>query len=76
MSELRAAVSEAPVPLSARRPDVPDALARAVDRLLERSPRARFSTADEALRSLALFGAGELGSLRLSSLVEALMALT
>jgi serine/threonine-protein kinase len=76
MSELRAAVSEAPVPLSARRPDVPDALARAVDRLLERSPRARFSTADDALRSVAFFGAGELGSLRLSSLVEALMALT
>jgi len=76
ISELRAAASDAPVPIAARRPDVADALARAVDRLLQRVPGARFSTADDALRSIAPFGAGELGSLRLSSLVEALVALT
>lgn len=76
MSELRAAVSEAPVPLSARRPGLRPDLAHAVDRLLERYPHARFSSAEDALRSLAPFGAGELGSLRLASLVEAVMALT
>jgi eukaryotic-like serine/threonine-protein kinase len=73
MSELRAAASDAPVPIAQRRPDLADALARTVDRLLERLPSARFSTADDALRALAPFGAGELGSLRLSSLVEVLM---
>ncbi|HEX8792738.1 MAG TPA: serine/threonine-protein kinase [Polyangiaceae bacterium] len=76
LSELRAAVSDAPGPLASRRPDVPAALALAVDRLLERLAHARFATADDALRSLAPFGAGELGSLRLASLVEALAVLT
>lgn len=76
LGELRAALWDAPMPLAARRPDLPGPLARAVDRLLERFPHERFATADDALRSLAPFGAGELGSLRLSSLVEALVALT
>ena len=76
MSELRAAASDAPAPISTRRPDLPSPLASAVDRLLERFAHDRFATADDALRSLAPFGAGELGSLRLSSLVEALAALT
>lgn len=76
LRELGAAVADPPVPLAERRKDVAPALARAVDRLLERLPHARFTTADDALRSLAPFGAGELGSLRLSSLVEALVAMT
>lgn len=74
--ELRAAVSDPPAPLATRRPDVPSALALTVDRLLDAFPHARFPTADDALRSLAPFGAGELGSLRLSSLVETLMCMT
>jgi eukaryotic-like serine/threonine-protein kinase len=75
-SELRAAVSQAPAPVASRRPDVPAALAIAVDRLLDGFPHARFATADDALRALAPFGAGELGSLRLSSLVETLTTMT
>jgi serine/threonine-protein kinase len=75
-SELRAVVSGPAAPLSSRRPDLSAPLASAVDRLVERPRHARFATAEDALRSLAPFGAGELGSLRLASLVEALTALT
>jgi serine/threonine-protein kinase len=66
---LRAIVEQAPVALSERRADLDRALAGVVARLIERRPDARFPNADAALRALAPFGAGEFGSLRLSSLV-------
>ena len=63
-------VVEAPlVPLAAWCPRVDRRLAAAVERLLDRVPGRRFDGPDEALRALAPFGAGEMGSLRLGSLV-------
>jgi serine/threonine-protein kinase len=59
-------------PIAARRSGLPPELARAVERLLSPVPSARFDTPEQTLRALAPFSAGELGSLRLSSLVAAL----
>jgi serine/threonine protein kinase len=73
MAELQAVIDRPPVPLRVRRPDVDGALAAVVDRLLDREPTRRFATADDALRALARFGAGELGSLRLAALVAVAM---
>lgn len=70
--EMRAVVEGEPVPLAARRPAVQRALAAAVDRLLANRRENRFATAEDALRALAPFGAGELGSLRLGALVAPL----
>jgi serine/threonine-protein kinase len=53
------------------RPRLDRALADAVDRLLALDRRDRFPTCDAALRALAPFSAGELGSLRLASILEA-----
>ncbi len=67
--ETRRTLDEPAVPLAARRPGLPRGLAIAVERLLARSPDARFASAEDALRALGPFGAGELGSLRLAALV-------
>jgi serine/threonine-protein kinase len=67
--DLQRVVLAPPVPLRARCPAVDARLACVVERLLDRWPARRFDGADDALRALAPFGAGELGSLRLASLV-------
>jgi len=46
---------EDPVPIRARRPDLPDELAAVVDRALARKPQARFATVKEMGRALAPF---------------------
>ena len=56
-------------PLAARRPHLSTDLLRVVARLLATAPKDRFTTADAAQRALAPHGAGEMGSLRMSSLV-------
>jgi serine/threonine-protein kinase len=72
--DLRLVVEQPPAPLGLHRPRLDPPLAAAVDRMLAREPAARFAGAEDALRALAPFGAGELGSLRLSSLVTAVRA--
>jgi serine/threonine-protein kinase len=74
LRELRAVVEQPPKPLARRRNRVERALAAVVDRLIARRPEDRYATAEDALRALAPFGAGELGSLRLSSIVAAARA--
>jgi hypothetical protein len=69
MRELRAAVEQPPRPLPRRRNRAERALAAVVERLIARRPDDRYATAEDALRALAPFGAGELGSLRLASIV-------
>ena len=46
---------EDPVPIRARRPDLPDELAAVIDRALARKPQARFATVKEMGRALAPF---------------------
>jgi serine/threonine-protein kinase len=70
MRELRQVVETDPVPLIERRPRLHRALAQVVDRLVARRRQDRFASAEDALRALAPFGAGELGSLRLASFVD------
>ncbi len=70
--ELRAVVDEPARPLPRRRNRAERALAGVVDRLLARRPEDRYATPEDALRALAPFGAGELGSLRLGALVAAI----
>jgi serine/threonine-protein kinase len=67
--DLQRIVLAPPVPLRARCPSIDARLATVVERLLDRWPGRRFDGPDDALRALAPFGAGELGSLRLASLV-------
>ena len=55
------------------RPRLERALADAVDRLLALDKRDRFPSCDAALRVLAPFGAGDLGSLRLASILESVI---
>lgn len=74
MAELQAVIDRSPTPVLVRRPDVDRSLAAAIERLLAREPARRYATADDALRALARFGAGELGSLRLTALVAAVGA--
>jgi eukaryotic-like serine/threonine-protein kinase len=57
-------------PLSIWRPDLPPGLLGIVDRLLEPVAPHRYGSADEALRALAPYGAGEIGPLRLADLVR------
>jgi serine/threonine-protein kinase len=71
MDELRAIAEGALVPLSLHRPKLDRALLAAVERLLAPERSARFQCADDALRALAPFSAGEMGSLRLAALVQA-----
>jgi serine/threonine-protein kinase len=68
--ELKAVTEQPPAPLASKRPRLEAALAGAVDRLLAASPDGRFASAEGALRALAPFGAGELGSLRLATFVR------
>jgi serine/threonine protein kinase len=68
--ELRCMLEAAPVSLASRRRSAPRGLDAAVARLIAPAPADRFSGPEDALRALALFGAGELGSLRLASLVS------
>ena len=74
--EMKAVVEAPPVPLLARRPRLDRALAAVVERLFARDPAARFADPDDALRALAPFGAGELGSLRLAGIVSCVRALS
>jgi serine/threonine-protein kinase len=53
------------------RPRLDRVLADAVDRLLALDKRDRFPTCDSALRALGPFSAGDLGSLRLASIIDA-----
>ncbi len=55
------------------RPRLHRGLAMAVDRLLALDKKDRFASCDDALRALGPHSAGELGSLRLTSIVEALV---
>jgi eukaryotic-like serine/threonine-protein kinase len=68
--EMKAVVDAPPVALLARRPRLDRALAGVTERLFARDPARRFVGPDDALRALAPFGAGELGSLRLASMVS------
>jgi len=68
-NELRSVLSTPPVPLAALRELPARPLVAALDRLLAREPPARFASPEDALRALAPHGAGELGSLRLTSVV-------
>jgi serine/threonine protein kinase len=74
LRELKAVVESLPVPLRTRRPAIDRGLATAAERLLVRDPAGRFPSADDALRALAPFGAGELGSLRLADAVSRVRA--
>jgi serine/threonine protein kinase len=69
MGELRAMDQGDAVPLLDRRPDLGRDVSLVIERLLALRKGDRFATADDALRSLAPFGAGDLGSLRLASLI-------
>lgn len=73
--EMKAVVEAPPAPLLARRPRLDRALAAVVERLFARDPAGRFAGPDDALRALAPFGAGELGSLRLAGIVSCVRAL-
>jgi len=74
--EMKAVVDTPPVPLLARRPRLDRALAVVAERLFAPDPARRFAGPDDALRALAPFGAGELGSLRLASIVSHVRALS
>jgi serine/threonine-protein kinase len=67
--ELRSVVESPPVPILAVRPRLDAKLGAVVGRLLGREPATRYPTAEAALRALAPFGAGELGSLRLTGIL-------
>jgi eukaryotic-like serine/threonine-protein kinase len=69
MDELRAMDAGESVPLLERRSDLGRDVAAVVERLLAIRKGDRFASADDALRALAPFGAGDLGSLRLASLI-------
>jgi hypothetical protein len=70
MREMLRTLDEAPMPLARLCPRLARGLPAVVDRLMARSPDARFACPEDALRALGPFGAGELGSLRLASLVR------
>jgi serine/threonine protein kinase len=70
MEELRAIERGELVPLGERPGALPRALTEIVDRLLEPDRERRVRSADDALRLLAPFGDGDLGSLRLASILR------
>jgi len=70
LAEVRAVAEGAAVPLSERRPGLPRDLLSAVARLLAIRRESRCPSAEDALRWLAPFGAGDLGSLRLASILR------
>ena len=55
------------------RPDLDSGLVQAVERLLELHSHDRYACADDALRALAPYSAGDLGSLRISALLRDLL---
>jgi len=67
--ELRAIESAQRDPLHLHRPRIDPHLAAVIERLLAHRRHERFISADDALRALAPFSAGDLGSLRLAALV-------
>jgi serine/threonine protein kinase len=60
------------VPLDSLRPDLDAGLILSAHRLFEHDPDQRFANAEDALRALAPWSAGDLGSLRLSAILERL----
>jgi serine/threonine protein kinase len=72
MRELRAIAQGEMVSLAAHRPRRDRALVDTVERLLRPAPADRFATADDALRALAPFSAGDFGALRLASIARAI----
>ena len=68
--EMRRTLDEPATSLATRCPRLARGLVDAVERMVARAPDARFECAEDALRALGPFGAGELGSLRLASLVS------
>jgi serine/threonine-protein kinase len=72
MQELRAIQDGRAEPIAFHRPDLAFALAQNVDRLVANRPADRPADADGALRALAPFSAGDLGSLRLAALLRSL----
>jgi serine/threonine-protein kinase len=68
--ELRAIEYGDIVPLGEFRPDIDRGLNAAVERLLAARTHERFACADDALRALAPYSAGDLASLRISELVR------
>jgi eukaryotic-like serine/threonine-protein kinase len=73
-AELHAAESGVIEPLERRRPDLAPHLIAVIGRLLAKRPSDRHAGPDDALRELAPYGAGELGSLRMADLVRRLHA--
>jgi serine/threonine-protein kinase len=71
---LRAIDSADLEPIAHVRPDLDRGLNTAVSRLLENDANDRYPCADDALRALAPYSAGDLGSLRLAALVRATFA--
>jgi serine/threonine-protein kinase len=76
IDELRASSAGDIVPLATFRPDLDPALKNRVERLLAWSPHDRYSCADDALRALAPYSAGDLSSLRIAALVRELGGVT
>jgi serine/threonine-protein kinase len=74
MDELRAIERGEIASILECRPRLDRALAMAADRLLALDPRDRFADADAALRAMAPFSAGDLGSLRLASILSGVRA--
>jgi serine/threonine protein kinase len=74
VDQLRAVASADCVPIDVVRPDLDVGLRAAIARLLATDPAARYACADDALRTLAPYSAGDLGSLRLARLVRAIDA--
>jgi serine/threonine protein kinase len=74
VDELRAVTSGDGVPIELARLDLDPGLACAISRLVATAPDDRFACADDALRALAPYSAGDFGSLRLASLMRAIDA--
>jgi serine/threonine protein kinase len=74
VDQLRAVASADCVPIEVARLELEIGLKTAVARLLACEPSERYACADDALRALAPYSAGDLGSLRLASLVHAIDA--
>ena len=74
MGELEAIADGRMTPLLDHRPARDRALVHAVERLLRHAPAERHQTADDAIRALAPFGAGDLGALRIAWIARAIDA--
>jgi serine/threonine-protein kinase len=74
VDELRAVDAGDIEPIATFRPGLDSGLNHALARLLESDPSRRYPCAEDALRALAPYSAGDLGSLRLASLERAIAA--